>query len=196
MISQLGLVSPGVPGLSVLTDPGEARTDARTDGAVGTTVALDRSVFGPERGDTARAIDPAPATERAKAAGAETAAEQKKSILPPDPDAPAGPPPAFEASILDRAREQASAPPPLYPEVPSPLEARAQASATTPGANAGVATADTGTAPREEPTRATAEATARPYDVPPSAENRAERDVATLRRMETPYDTGTVDVSR
>ena len=34
------------------------------------------------------------------------------------------------------------------------------------------------------------------YDVPPSAEQRAEREVATIRRIETPYDTATVDVSR
>lgn len=65
-------------------------------------------------------------------------------LIPPNPEAPAGPPPAFEATLLDQARD------------------------AFPG-------------------------TEDPYEVPPSA---GEKIVTSLQRMETPYDTATVDVSR
>ena len=45
---------------------------------------------------TARAVDAPRQAERA----ATVSGEPRRSLMPPDPNAPAGPPPAFEASIL------------------------------------------------------------------------------------------------
>ena len=85
------------------------------------------------------------------------------SLLPSNPNAPAGPPPTFEASILDRAREALVTPPDLVQRTPEQ------------------------SAPPEP---------SDPYEVPPSRAERAADDVTTLRRIETPYDTAKVDVSR
>ena len=90
-------------------------------------------------------------------------------LLPPNPKAPAGPPPAFEASILDRARETAFTGQPdvtALPAAPEPVVDKAP------------------------------EAEDASYDAPPSRAERAEEQVTTLRRIETPYDTATIDVSR
>lgn len=84
----------------------------------------------------------------------------RHQLAPRDPDAPAGPPPAFEASILDRRREALVAPPDLLAPAPGKDEVDA------------------------------------PYDVPPSRIERATETITTVRRIETPYDTATVDVSR
>lgn len=93
--------------------------------------------------------------DRSTATGAETvrAVEPPKEVLetpliPPDPDPPVGPPPAFEATLLDQARDD-------FPE--------------------------------------TGEENEDPYDVPPSA---TEKMTTSLQRIETPYDTATVDISR
>lgn len=88
---------------------------------------------------------------KSTATGAETAvaveppkATTELPLIPPDPEAPAGPPPAFEATLLDQER------------------------AAFPGSED-------------------------PYDVPPSADQKI---TTSLQRLETPYDTATVDVSR
>jgi hypothetical protein len=118
-----------------------------------------------QRPETARAIDPPPPAKRAQS----LAPDVRRNLNPPDPNAPAGPPPAFEASILDRAREQVS-----QPVKPSDI----QLEPATPR--------DLIATLREE----------RPYDVPPAPDASAEAEVATVRRIETPYDTATVDVAR
>ncbi len=152
---------------------------------------------------------------------------QLRNLNPPDPNAPAGPPPAFEASILDRQREQALEPPPppepepaspetRQPELrpPAPPEAVQDVAATAdaesarrseeadaaepepPGAGAVPADRPSLPARAAEPPEPRPEPRRSGYDVPPSAEYRAEREVATIRRIETPYDTATIDVSR
>ncbi|MEL6644720.1 MAG: hypothetical protein AAFQ79_12360 [Pseudomonadota bacterium] len=94
-------------------------------------------------------------------------------LTPPDPDAPTGPPPAFEASVLDRQREAGLSPPDTEAEIDLPF------------------------IPPFKSTRAPeSEAAPNPYDVPPAPVERAEADVATVRRIEAPYDPATVDVAR
>lgn len=221
MIPQLGPVPPPAPAPSLPSDP-----------------AAKGDVAGPARGsppegvETARAIEPPlPATSTDPQSQAE-----RRSLNPPDPKAPAGPPPAFEASILDRAREEASAPPDLRQTPPTNEPTPALVAVPAPPEPASAPTADVETAltssvrPAEdaaaldplirapspegvsaEPSSAEqadtepeggaqasteAEAGRGSYDVPPSAEQRAESGLATIRRIETPYDTATVDVSR
>lgn len=135
----------------------------------------------PVRND-ARAEAPAAPDTRLTAQGAKApeqpdpsadlAADPRPSLSPPDPDAPTGPPPAFEASLLDRQREAGITQPaddadPVLPFVPQGPDSEAK----TPGSGAA-------------------------YDVPPAPVERTEADVATVRRIETPYDTATVDVAR
>lgn len=106
---------------------------------------------------------------------AETAAvpqDPRPDLSPPDPDAPTGPPPAFEASLLDRQREAGISTPPSEPDPVLPFIPTGSAT------------------PAEEP------AAGDPYDVPPAPLERAESDLAAVRRIETPYDTATVDVAR
>ncbi|MEO1152928.1 MAG: hypothetical protein AAFX59_03505 [Pseudomonadota bacterium] len=99
-------------------------------------------------------------------------ADPQPSLSPPDPDAPTGPPPAFEASLLDRQREAGITLPTDGPDPVLPFIPQGPSDKTDPPAPAA------------------------PYDVPPAAAERAESDVATVRRIETPYDTATVDVAR
>lgn len=61
------------------------------------------------RAETVAAVDP-------PQKGAETSAlakELRRNLIPPDPNAPAGPRPSFEATILDRKMEELMAPPDL-----------------------------------------------------------------------------------
>lgn len=133
-------------------------------------------------------------------------------------DVPAGPPPAFQRSLLDARRAETVAPDPAPATIsaPEPAEAAPETfSAPAMGAagappDAVTVVAD-GTA-AETPARL---ATTSPSDadpltavirqlvaesaqieVPPSAEDRAEAEFSGLRRMEAPYDTATVDVTR
>lgn len=159
MTVQLGPVPPLAAGLQP-TDTTEARDAPRA--------GIDRPPFSAEATETARAVDPPVGVAR-------TAALPDRDLpplIPPDPQAPAGPPPAFEASILDRARQSTAAP--AAPD--------AEPAGQTPPAPAVPEGRETDGKPD--------------YDVPPSAEQRAEVEVATVRRIETPYDTATVDVTR
>ncbi|MEM0947408.1 MAG: hypothetical protein AAGK37_08390 [Pseudomonadota bacterium] len=136
------------------------------------SAGIDRPPFSPEAVETARAVDPPPSVARTSG----PPDRDLPPLIPPDPQAPAGPPPAFEASILDRARQDVS-------QLDAP---RTEAAQPAPPSR------DQGTAPEPLAPEASAEA----YSVPPSAELRAEVELATVRRIETPYDTATVDVSR
>ncbi len=159
MTVQLGPVPPLAAGLQP-NDAVEAREAPRA--------GIDRPPFSAEATETARAVDPPSGAARAAA----LPDRDLPPLIPPDPQAPAGPPPAFEASILDRARQNAA----------SPAVQRAEPAGQIP-------------MDRAEPGDPAADGPP-PYDVPPSAEQRAEVEVATVRRIETRYDTATVDVSR
>lgn len=225
MIPQLG--APGsAGGVPQQTTDGAAARAQRPDAPARTENSV--------RPETARAVEPPQPAEKATT----LFAFDRRNLNPPDPNAPAGPPPAFEASILDRQREEAlrppdlreativgpddppAAPPPpvsseidvpraeavegprglrdpgeeVAPEddtVPEVVSAAPSARESDPGSTPGATRAEPAAeAPRE------ADDGRRPYAVPPSAEQRAEREVATIRRLDTPYDTATVDVSR
>lgn len=147
MISQLGQIPANGPGQVSLPDSAMERdtSSGRPDAAArGERASAADAVL------TALAVDAPRQADRAAALPEEAA----PSLLPPDPDAPTGPPPAFEASLLDRQRELGLT---FQPAEPSETA---------------------------------------PYDAPPTPIARAEGDVASLRRLETPYDTATVDVLR
>ncbi len=197
MIPQLGPFGPNGPGLQVNTSvtPDRADTTGRGERAEPLTSG---------RTETARPTLPPEAADRAR----EATQRPRPDLIAPDPDAPAGPKPAFEASILDRAREAAfNAPAPEYPPVETEDSALGKPAGVTGdpvSALLGAArTPDAGRVSTDGPKDAAQEAgptftTARrdPYAAPPTASERAEQTVATLRRIETPYDTATVDVAR
>lgn len=171
MFTQLGSVGPG------LSIPVELRQESQSQ------TRADR--VEPLRGGRATAdlpTLPERASERAQEVARANRPDQREldfpdgvpepaDLIPPDPNAPAGPPPAFEASILDRARQVALA------SLTAPVNDPASADRAAPLAD--------GAMP-DQPD---------PYTTPPSAEVRASLDVSMLRRFETPYDTTTVDVS-
>ncbi len=130
--------------------------------------AVDRPALPAETAATARAVDPPQGAARPVA----VPNRDLPPLIPPDPQAPAGPPPAFEASILDRARQAPT----------DTADATSEPEPTEP--------------PMASEARLPDSAEAQGYEVPPSAEERTETEIATVRRMETPYDTATVDVSR
>ena len=185
MIPQLGPIGPGGPGLQVNTSVAPDRADTTGRGERAEPLTSGRT-------ETARPALPPEAADRAR----EVARDPRPSLFAPDPNAPAGPPPSFEASILDRAREAALGalrlPDPLEAAVAEPTELLARLAAAPEGSTAAPTLAEDTPAPRE----ATLSALRDPYAAPPSASERAETTVATLRRIETPYDSATVDVAR
>jgi hypothetical protein len=169
--------------------------------------------------ETARAVEP----PRPASLSSSSAPVERRNLNPPDPKAPAGPPPAFEASILDRQREEALKPPqpdlagPPATSFAHPAASEAKATSSTAAETPAIADEEVTMSGREGPTaireplddkrigaaredpvseRRDAGSHRAAYDVPPSAEARAEQEVATIRRIETPYDIVTVDVSR
>lgn len=175
MIPQIGPIAPGGPGLPVT---GDVRSAAATPSFQPSQAEAAR----PEAAETSRPALPPQAADQARRAVAEApgqdAAELPARPVFPDPSAPAGPPPAFEASILDRAREAAQA----GPVDTAPAFEQAEATQAAPAAS------DTSPRPEARPSD--------PYEVPPSASERAAEQVAALRRIEMPLDTATVDVAR
>lgn len=118
MIPQLGPISSG---LAQQPGPDAAATRNTVQGERGAAAQ-------PTSADTARAVEPPRPTEASDA----SAEPGRRSLNPPDPDAPAGPPPAFEASILDRAREQLMAPPDLRTQAPEPAPVAVSAPVEAP----------------------------------------------------------------
>jgi hypothetical protein len=96
---------------------------------------------------------------------------RRDPLYPPDPDPPTGPPPAFDATPLDRARETA------FAAVSLIAEREAQASAAPPA------------------TASAAWEAGRP-DLTPDLLARTEAEVAEVRRMAEPEPERTVDVTR
>ena len=191
MTPQLGPAQPTGAGPTALVDPGPVREDARPE------IAGSAPAPAP-----VRELPPVERSARSEAPEApKTVPTGGQSIQGSDL---AGPPPAFEASILDQLREEARNPE-LPPEPEQTADVAAiletpkqinQAAATPTGAAEGETevTGLPGLPETAEPApRSESESR---YTVPPSAEVRAETEVATVRRIETPYDTATVDVSR
>ena len=106
------IIGPGTFAPSPFAPSATARTEQGAQPSVGETSA---AVI---RAETAERVDP-PRTLPAAAALSYPRRPQD-TLLPPDPDAPAGPPPAFDASPLERARQEAFAPMFREPEPPAP----------------------------------------------------------------------------
>jgi hypothetical protein len=134
----------------------------------------------------------------------------------PDDGAPAGPPPAFRRTPLEARQAETSAPDPAPATIsaPAPPET-ATTTATDPVAVpepdiVAEETAGPATSAEKGPESAASDteddrlraairrllADGDPAPGPPSAEKRAEEGIAGLRRMDVPYDTATVDLSR
>ncbi len=179
MIPQIAPVGAGGSGLQVNTSITPERADTTGRGERAEPLTSGRT-------ETARPTLPPEASDRA----AQVTSDPRPSFIAPDPNAPAGPPPSFEASILDRAREAAIG--------AAPLSAPFQVKTAEPGELvASLATPAVAAPPQPaEAQDKAAPATRDPYAVPPTASERAEGNVATLRRLEMPYDTATVDVAR
>ena len=178
MIPQIGTVPSGGPGLQNATNPGEARTP---------TGRFEAPVV---RSETALAVDP---PQKAAEIPALTR-ELRRNLNPPDPNAPAGPSPSFEASILDRAMEELKSPPPP----PDP-----ELEAVVVDAVALDESTNTQTDAEAEPAVIVADApdtggsdtrAADPYAVPPTADVRAEREVSEIRQIQTAPEPGSLDV--
>jgi hypothetical protein len=108
---------------------------------------------------------------------------RSEALLPPDPEAPAGPPPAFDATPLDRLRETNLAAAELLEEPPGSAPG-----AASPGDEA-MAEAASGPLPEG------AAGTRRP-DPDASLRARAEAEVAEVRRMAEPGPQRSLDVTR
>ena len=121
----------------------------------------------PDPAATDRPVRPAPEAAETGAAPANDPYVAEDD----DPHSPAGPPPAFDASVLDRTLEAQTA---LMQVDRGLAEERADPA---------------GAAIDPVPARD-------PYDVPPSKAERAMDDVGTLRRIEMPLDTATVNITR
>ncbi len=164
MIPQIGPIVPAVPGVPATTE-----TKAEPPEPV------------PPLSETPK-IDPA-STDRPVRPTTEADATDPALADAPypgeadDPNSPAGPPPAFEASVLDRTLEAQEA----------QVRSEAVEAPPEPGAERSDTSADTDAAPAEA---------SDPYEVPPSKAERAMEDVGTLRRIEIPLDTATVDITR
>lgn len=248
MFSNVGM-NPYGPGGGIVTQQAQSATSPGADsrsamrGETGAAAARAETV---ERVDPARQAAPsAPLPEKPPAPRSAEFGTRFVPIVTPQqaleggagasdadgPDAPAGPPPAFQRSLLEARLAQTSAPDPApatisAPEPPAAVtpEPDAVRELTDPGPEAtgrsGLEPADPGAVSAPSPSlpaladAPSAFATAAddadplraairriladgdPVPVPPSAENRAEAEFAGLRRMDVPYDTATVDLSR
>lgn len=164
MIPQIGPFATGRPGVQILEGQVAGRPPAGGHGPAASAGATSM---------------PAVALTQPSGPAVRPLDEFRPPLIPPDPDAPAGPPPTFEASILDRLRERA--------KDPVPSIARADAS------DAGFGARDLPEGPRG----GGAAAFRALYDVPPSPEARAEAEVSALRSLSaTPGDARRIDVSR
>jgi hypothetical protein len=142
-----------------------AATLRAEQGAQPTTGETAAAAFRPE---TTERVDP-PRTLPATARLPEE--RRRETLFPPDPDPPTGPPPAFDATPLDRARETA------FAAVSLIAGREAQALAAPPA------------------TASAAEEAGRP-DPAPVLRARTEAEVAEVRRMAEPEPERTVDVTR
>ena len=186
-----------LPPAAAGADPGAAGSGERAaSGASADTAERVEAARQPDRTlkirDEERRADTPPAADRPPlvtffANPPEAAGPQ---LIPPDLSAPTGPPPAFDRSPLDAQRELR-----LDPATPAdaPLSVD-DAPTPPPAAPAETELADGGGT--SDDTQNTAERAFAQADVPPSADERAQTEFTSVRRMETPYDTATVDVTR
>lgn len=154
--------------------------------------AAERSAQGalPAEGETAAAATRPETTDRVDPPRVVPAAmplpedrRRSETLLPPDPDAPAGPPPAFDATLLDRLREaDFAAPQPIAS--PPAAEPRAASPGDGPGDDA------------EAPPVPEDTTGARRPDPDAGLRARAEAEVAEVRRMSAPDPARNLDVVR
>ena len=109
-------------------------------------------------------------------------------LVPPDPDAPAGPPPAFDATPLERAREAAFAP---ADPIDWPAPAGPERGPPAPGAPAAGDAAEAN-APAEDGRTGAPRWT----DADTARRERMETEVAELRRMAEPAPDRALDLTR
>ncbi len=185
MIPQLGNVSQPTTGVQT----GTASQENRSAQAPANAPVV--------RTEIAQAV---PAVARPPETGS-ASKDHKRNLNPPDPNAPAGPPPSFEASILDRAREEASASAleqvqeqPLPPEIPMAPENEALDAELSEHADVADLRTEGEGRPADVSIEGPEDATAGnppapeqdrdPYFAPPTSSERAEAQVATLRALE------------
>jgi hypothetical protein len=147
--------APQAPAVSVRAEQGAQPT-------TGETAAAALRPETPERVDPPRTLPPTARLPEER---------RRETLCPPDPDPPTGPPPAFDATPLDRAREKALAAVSLI------AEREAQPSPAPPA------------------TVFAAGETRRP-DQTPDLLARTEAEVAEVRRMAEPEPERTLDVTR
>jgi hypothetical protein len=116
---------------------------------------------------------------------------RRETLNPPDPDAPAGPPPAFDATPLDRAREAAFAAVDLLAEP----EGVAEGTALSAEAEADVAA---GADEADRPGAAVSAAAPDPSRSDPLRDliDKVVAEVTEVRRMADPAPERTLDVTR
>jgi hypothetical protein len=172
------IVGPGTFAPSPLAPSVSERTLQGAQPSVGETAAADT------RPEVANRVDP----PRVIPAPLPLAEERRRDdpALPPDPDAPAGPPPAFDATPLQRAREAALAPADLIAR-PAPPAAAPEPPEPDPPAAAPE------TAGREDSPRPARE------DAPGgdrALRERMETELAEVRRMAAPAPDRALDLTR
>ncbi len=165
------LTQPAIPAGPQTTAPGaQTGPEARPLSAAAGEIAGSAM-----RAQTPQSVDPARQSDPANRLPPEQRGP-RADLLPPDPNAPTGPPPAFEASLLEQQRASFPAQSGEVKATPNALDAvDAEAKRAT------------GAVPPSTEVRA---------EVPPTPAEKAEATVAAVRRMETPYDSATVDVTR
>jgi hypothetical protein len=178
---QLQIVGPGTFAPSPFAPSAAERTGQGAQPKVGETAASG------VRPETVNRVDP----PRVMPAALPLPEDRRRNetLLPPDPDAPVGPPPAFDATPLDRLREAAFAAPGLV--APSLAEDKGEAPRATDPTGGAEAPAP---APVPD-TEAVAEEAGQP-DPDARLRARAEAEVAEVRRMAETGPGRSFDVTR
>jgi hypothetical protein len=172
------IVGPGTFTPSPLAPTAAERTSQGAQPSVGETAA---AALRPE---TANRVDP----PRVIPAPLPPPAERRRdaTFLPPDPEAPAGPPPAFAETPLERARAAALAPADLFTR-PMPPAATTEAPAPEVAIDPARAKEPAAGAQTEAPPQPAGDAALR---------ERMETEVAEVRRMAGPEPGRVLDLTR
>lgn len=172
------IVGPGTFTPSPLAPTAAERTSQGAQPSVGETAAA------ATRPETAARVDP----PRVIPAPLPPPAERRRdgTLLPPDPEAPAGPPPAFAETPLERARAAALAPADLFAR-PMPPEPRTEAPAPDAAIDPAGAKEPAAGAQAEAPPQPAGDAALREL---------METEVAEVRRMAGPEPDRALDLTR
>jgi hypothetical protein len=173
------IVGPGTFTPSPLAPTAAERTSQGAQPTVGETAA---AALRPE---TAARVDP----PRVLPAPLPLPAERRRDgvMPPPDPAAPAGPPPAFEETLLERARAAAFAPADLIAR-PMPPASRTEAPAPEVAVRRPAGAEQAAPVTGAESTRQT--------DADAALRGRMETEVAEVRRMAGPEPDRALDLTR